>query len=72
MIQLITNISQIELIKLEKIVLSHPISNFFQTQKFIDLINSVPNYKANVIIHKKKHIIQDQSLYVPLEQCTVR
>ena len=36
----------------------HPNGNFFQTPDFVDLINSVPNYKAKVISHKEKNKIK--------------
>lgn len=44
-------------------VSNHPNGNFFQTSDFVDLINSVPNYKADVIFHIEKDKINGILVY---------
>jgi len=39
----------------KEFVLNHPNGNFFQTPEFVDLINSVQNYKADVISQTTLH-----------------
>jgi len=41
----------------------HPNGNFFQTPDFVDLINSVPNYTADVISHKDRNKIKGILVY---------
>ena len=51
------------IIKWKEFVDIHPNGNFFQTPEFVDLINSVPNYKADVIFQKKKNILTGILVY---------
>ena len=44
-------------------VKTHPNGNFFQTPDFVDLINSVPNYRAGVISHIEKSNIKGILVY---------
>ena len=44
-------------------VFNHPNGNFFQTPEFVDLINSVPNYKAKVISYLEKNKIKGILVY---------
>ena len=41
----------------------HPNGNFFQTPDFVDLINSVPNYKSDTIFHIEKDKINGILVY---------
>ncbi len=47
----------------KKFVSNHPNGNFFQIPEFVDLFNSVPNYKAGVIFQKKKNILTGILVY---------
>jgi len=47
----------------KKFVSNHPNGNFFQTPDFVDLVNSVPNYKADVISHIEKNKIKGILVY---------
>lgn len=44
-------------------VANHPNGNFFQTPEFVDLFNSVSNYKAGVISHIEKNNIKGILVY---------
>lgn len=45
-------------------VSNHPNGNFFQTPDFVDLINSVPNYKGGVIAHIEESNIKGILVYM--------
>jgi len=47
----------------KEFVSNHPNVNFFQTPEFVDLINSVTNYKADVIFHLEKNKIKGILVY---------
>lgn len=47
----------------KEFVSNHPNGNFFQTPAFVDLINSVPNYKADAIFQIEKNKIKGILVY---------
>ncbi len=49
--------------KWREFVLNHSNGNFFQTPEFVDLINSVQNYKADVIVYTEKNKIKGVLVY---------
>lgn len=61
--KVISNTNKINKQAWSEFVSNHPNSNFFQIPDFVDLINSVPNYKAGVISHIEKNKIMGILVY---------